>query len=85
MTTSPVNFPIMMARCPDTRTDPCGKSAVCARALASAAGRPVQDYSIEKRDAVGACTYYLSAENFRPKTAAPARRLHEAPQGIFRV
>lgn len=82
MINAPVNIPLTMARCPDTRTEPCSKSGSCARALASAAGRAVQDYSIEMRDSVGACTYYLPAVNFRGQ-AVDTKPSYEYVRGLL--
>lgn len=82
MSNAPVILPLAMARCPDTRTEPCERAGGCARALASSSGRQVQDYSIEPRDSHGACVHYLSAEQYRAqvKTVKPA---HEFVKGLI--
>ena len=80
----PVNLPLHIARCPSTRTVGCGKSGSCARALVDGKGREVNDYSINSRGKAGDCLSYLDASLYRKAADDPAKRVHDAPQGIFR-
>lgn len=83
MSNAPVTLPLAMARCPNTRTEPCGRASSCARALASAPGRQVQDYSIEQRDSHGACVHYLSAEQYRAQSKAAVKPPHDFVKGLI--
>lgn len=82
MTRNPVSLPLAVARCPSTRTEPCSVAGECARALAAAAGRMSQDFSIEARGPGGACMHHLPADKFRSAPAAPGPKVHEAVRGI---
>ena len=82
MIRNPISLPIIAARCPSTRTEPCSVADDCARALVDGKGRQVRDFSIEPRGIGGACLHHLPADKFRSAPAAAGPKVHEAVKGI---
>lgn len=85
--THPVNLPLSVARCPDTRTEDCGQASGCAHALvAHLKGRPVQDFSIEAKVVVSGraqCPRWMDASLFRRAPDAAVPVVHETPRGLL--
>ena len=78
----PVVLPLTEARCPASRTVPCGLAATCARALVDGVGRYSQDYSIEARGPGNKCVHHLDASMFRPGATKAGPTSHEPEKGL---